>query len=139
MTTILEVIKKAGIPDSHVLLFENTTIMRTIKDILLSNDLLAEPRLYTRQEILNFSCYLSFTSGSTGEQRAVMINQNTLICLLLHTGPALDSSLRKLIANSFSFGSWFVSSLMYPVYFGISTHIVGKNNRTLDSIYAAVE
>ncbi|CAO3661234.1 unnamed protein product [Rhizopus stolonifer] len=96
MITTLEVIKKAGTPNSHILSFGNTTVMRTINDILLSNDPLAELHQYTRQEILNFPCCLFFTSGSTGERKTAIISQNTLICFFAPHRSSTRLSIKKL-------------------------------------------
>ncbi|KAI9257707.1 hypothetical protein BY458DRAFT_460818 [Sporodiniella umbellata] len=133
--------KKAGIPESHILMFKgpSETALRTIDDILESNEPATDYYHYSKEEVSDVPCCLYFTSGSTGQRKAVRISQRSLLCNLFVAGIESASSLDSIITLSVSFISVLVTGLVYPMYTGSTAYILDRDNPPLDDVLKLVE
>ncbi|KAG1175318.1 hypothetical protein G6F70_002505 [Rhizopus microsporus] len=130
--------KKVGLTEENILLLQDNEALQdnthphflTADDTLLSHDTTIEPYAYSKDDLLNTPSCLYFTSGSTGNRKACMIKQNSLVCLLQYTSKSIPIGCLSIVTTSgFSFVSSLVKHFMFAVYFGISVYVYrgGKN------------
>lgn len=69
----IEAASIADIPSENVFVLgrENISTVRSIYNTFLDHDELATPVKYSADELENTTCYLVFTSGTTGKEKAV--------------------------------------------------------------------
>ncbi|CAO3701531.1 unnamed protein product [Rhizopus microsporus] len=144
--TVFPAAEKAKIPMSNILVI--TSCIDYIKDTyagaqvvdsnLFSNGEAAEPYPYTKDDLMNSPCCLYLTSASTGDCKVVMIQQSSLVCLLLN-GPYITPPLRCLALSLFSFVSGLRCHLLVGLFCGSTTYITKDKERTLEDICKAVQ
>ncbi|CAO3704021.1 unnamed protein product [Rhizopus stolonifer] len=145
MNTLYSTARDSGLSESNILALGDRSKdpayanVRTVNDVLLSSQELAEPYRYTRDEIVNSPCFLYFTSGSTGRRKAVILTQNSMVHYILAKGISFDSSYNSLIITSFSFVSSLFSCLLNSIFFGASVYFLDQDERTVKDVCKAVD
>ncbi|CAO3704020.1 unnamed protein product [Rhizopus stolonifer] len=145
MNTLYSTARDSGLSESNILALGDRSKdpayanVRTVNDVLLSSQELAEPYRYTRDEIVNSPCFLLFTSGSTGRRKAVMLTQNSLVYFMTCNHNLLNPFTSTLSVTGFSFASSLFTCIMCPVYFGITVYVLDHSKRSLENVCKNVE
>ncbi|KAI8966949.1 hypothetical protein BDF20DRAFT_918033 [Mycotypha africana] len=81
---VLEACACAHLPKTNVVVFGDAAVggLRTVHDTLLSKQELAEPMTFTADQLANDPAFLYFTSGTTGDKKAVIITQRIVMANL---------------------------------------------------------
>ncbi|KAI8888777.1 acetyl-CoA synthetase-like protein [Backusella circina FSU 941] len=116
----LESAAKAGISTSHILMFGDSNLeegkVECVQNVLLSGEnTLSSPYKFTDDELENYPIYLCYTSGSTGNAKAVMITTNDAFKTVKNTYPNGRTHSKLLAFKSFHTNS----SIMFPLLFSI--------------------
>ncbi|KAI8888774.1 acetyl-CoA synthetase-like protein [Backusella circina FSU 941] len=132
--------KRAGIPKSCIVMFGDEHIegVSKVQDVLLSGSKLAQPCVFTPDELENYPINLLYTSGSTGRRKAVTHTSQIVLRSLKESYPNKRCMDERLLANRpFYFGSSAYTELYASILRGSEVHIVRAD--TVDEISRAIE
>ncbi|KAI9257706.1 hypothetical protein BY458DRAFT_479558 [Sporodiniella umbellata] len=133
--------KKAGIPESHILMFKgpSETALRTIDDILESNEPATDYYHYSKEEVSDVPCCLYFTSGSTGQRKAVKMGQKVFLSIGLRVNVDAHRAFSMLTSSDFSFVSTLIFCFMLPFCSGMTAYILESSKKTMEELFETVE
>ncbi|KAI7897639.1 uncharacterized protein BX663DRAFT_463314 [Cokeromyces recurvatus] len=124
---VLAAARSCGLSESNILVFGGIPVgdVRAVNEIILgTDDELAEPYPYTPEEIMNDPAYLYFTSGTTGEKKAVMITQRNIISSMKFKSDWPFTNANVLAYTEFHHGSSLAVTMHFAIYFGVTNYVM---------------
>jgi acyl-coenzyme A synthetase/AMP-(fatty) acid ligase len=139
LDSALAAAKIYGLPESHILMFGGYSMkgIRTVDDTILSGNELATPYAYTTQEIAESPAYLYFTSGTTGNKKAVIITQKTIAVVLHFKDDCPYENMNALAYTEYHHASSLVANMHLFILFGVTTFVMA--HYSLHNLCRAVE
>jgi acyl-coenzyme A synthetase/AMP-(fatty) acid ligase len=128
-----------GLPRKNIFVFGDKEIngIRSVTETLLSGDQLAVPYNYSEYEITHSPAYLYYTSGTTGDKKAVALTQYSIQASFL-LKEDWDITSEKVIAyTEFHHASSLVVVMHMAIFFGIPVYVMA--NYTFPKLCQAIQ
>ncbi|KAI8966959.1 hypothetical protein BDF20DRAFT_983486 [Mycotypha africana] len=124
---VLEACKLVNFPKSNVLVFDESSVdgLRTVGETILSKEEYAEPVKFTHDELVNNPAFLYYTSGTTGDKKAVIITQHIIMAnLTIQEDLPFNDRINILAYTEFHHASSFVTSMQLSLLYGMSVFVM---------------